>query len=99
MPETTQAAIIHPIGSDGVVVVGTDTQRGFTTLDQASSGGPAGQSMLRMLLHARSALAGRVHALNQLAAVMQAWVATLADKLEVSLEGFVPVGTGFGAKR
>ena len=43
LPETTQAAIIHPIGSDGVVVVGTDTQRGFTTLDQASSGGLCGQ--------------------------------------------------------
>jgi hypothetical protein len=29
---------------------------------------------------------------------LQAWVATLADKLEVSLEGFAPAGMGFSGK-
>lgn len=35
LPENTQAAIIQPIGSEGVLIAASDTQRGFTRLDQA----------------------------------------------------------------
>ncbi|KAL3161340.1 hypothetical protein ABBQ32_010238 [Trebouxia sp. C0010 RCD-2024] len=35
LPENTQAAIIQPIGSDGVLIAASNTQRGFTRLDQA----------------------------------------------------------------
>jgi hypothetical protein len=34
LPETTQGAVVQPIGSQGVLVVGTDTQRGISRLDQ-----------------------------------------------------------------
>ncbi|KAA6419886.1 MAG: cofactor assembly of complex C [Trebouxia sp. A1-2] len=35
LPENTQAAIIQPIGSKGVLIAASNTQRGFTRLDQA----------------------------------------------------------------
>jgi len=35
LPENTQAAIIQPIGSQGVLIAASNTQRGFTRLDQA----------------------------------------------------------------
>lgn len=35
LPENTQAAIIQPIGNDGVLIAASNTQRGFTRLDQA----------------------------------------------------------------
>ncbi|PRW61129.1 CGLD23 required for cyt b6 assembly [Chlorella sorokiniana] len=57
LPPNCQAALIQPVGKDGVLVVGSDTQRGFTRLDQA-------------------------------------WVSTVADKLEVALERLGP-GSGF----
>jgi len=34
LPENTQAAIIQPIGSQGVLIAASNTQRGFTRLDQ-----------------------------------------------------------------
>lgn len=34
LPENTQAAIIQPIGSKGVLIAASNTQRGFTRLDQ-----------------------------------------------------------------
>lgn len=34
LPENTQAAIIQPIGNDGVLIAASNTQRGFTRLDQ-----------------------------------------------------------------
>jgi len=34
LPENTQAAIIQPIGSEGVLIAASNTQRGFTPLDQ-----------------------------------------------------------------
>jgi len=34
LPENTQAAIIQPIGSEGVLIAASNTQRGFTRLDQ-----------------------------------------------------------------
>lgn len=34
LPPNTQAALIQPIGSQGVLVLGSDTQRGFSRLDQ-----------------------------------------------------------------
>lgn len=49
---------MQPLGRDGVLVVGTDTLRGLSRLDQA-------------------------------------WVAVIADKLEVTLEGYTVTGTGF----
>lgn len=33
-PENTQGVLVQPIGEDGVLVCGTDTQRGFGRLDQ-----------------------------------------------------------------
>jgi hypothetical protein len=60
LPKNTQSAIIHPIGKEGVVVLGGDTQRGYTRLDQA-------------------------------------WVAAVADKLEVTLENWRPSGSGFAS--
>ena len=48
---------MQPLGSQGVLVVGSDTQRGFSQLDQA-------------------------------------WVAAVAEKLEVQLERLAP-GSGF----
>lgn len=35
LPPNCQAALIQPVGPQGVLVVGSDTQRGFTRLDQA----------------------------------------------------------------
>ena len=35
LPPNCQAALVQPVGSHGVLVVGGDTQRGFTRLDQA----------------------------------------------------------------
>ena len=36
LPENTQAAIIQPIGSKGVLIAASNTQRGFTRLDQVN---------------------------------------------------------------
>ena len=36
LPENTQAAIIQPIGHDGVLIAASNTQRGFTRLDQVN---------------------------------------------------------------
>eukprot|EP00775_Hariotina_reticulata_P011129 gene11129-11283_t len=58
LPEATQGVIVQPVGSEGVLVVATDTLRGLSRLDQA-------------------------------------WIAIIADKLEVSLEGYAVTGTGF----
>lgn len=58
LAENMQAAIIQPVGNEGVIVLGSDTQRGYTTLDQA-------------------------------------WIAAIADKLEVTIENWAPSGTGF----
>lgn len=33
-PENTQGVLVQPIGDEGVLVVATDTQRGFGRLDQ-----------------------------------------------------------------
>ncbi|BDA41806.1 Protein COFACTOR ASSEMBLY OF COMPLEX C SUBUNIT B CCB4, chloplastic [Coccomyxa sp. Obi] len=35
LPENTQGILVQPIGEDGLLVCGTDTQRGFGRLDQA----------------------------------------------------------------
>lgn len=58
LPEATQGVIVQPLDNAGVLVVGTDTLRGLSRLDQA-------------------------------------WIAVIADKLEVSLEGYTVTGTGF----
>jgi hypothetical protein len=34
-PEKTQGVLVQPIGTEGVLVAATDTQRGFSRLDQA----------------------------------------------------------------
>jgi len=62
LPDNTQAVVVQPIGTGGVLIAGTDTQRGFSRLDQA-------------------------------------WMAALADKLEVSLEGYRGPGAGFAAAK
>jgi hypothetical protein len=64
LPDNTQGVVVQPVGSEGVLVAGTDTVRGFSRLDQA-------------------------------------WLAALADKLEVSLADVaVPqTGVGFGGAR
>lgn len=49
LPENTQAAIIQPIGNDGVLVAASNTQRGFTRLDQVLS---APGSSVHQYLHA-----------------------------------------------
>lgn len=61
LPDTTQGVVVQPVGSQGVLVAATDTQRGVSRLDQA-------------------------------------WIAAIADKLEVSLEGYSAPqsGVGFG---
>ncbi|PNH03732.1 hypothetical protein TSOC_010182 [Tetrabaena socialis] len=63
LPENTQGVMVQPVGSDGVLVAGTDMVRGFSRLDQA-------------------------------------WLASIADKLEVSLGDVVlpQAGVGFGGK-
>ena len=33
-PENTQGVLVQPVGDEGVLVVATDTQRGFGRLDQ-----------------------------------------------------------------
>ena len=35
MPKNLQGVLVHPVGDNGVLVAGTDTQRGFSRLDQA----------------------------------------------------------------
>jgi hypothetical protein len=34
LPEATQGVVVQPLGSDGVLVIGTDTLRGLSRLDQ-----------------------------------------------------------------
>lgn len=34
LPENTQGVIVQPLGSSGVLVIGTDTLRGLSRLDQ-----------------------------------------------------------------
>ncbi len=34
LPENTQGVVVQPIGKQGVLVVGSDTQRGISRLDQ-----------------------------------------------------------------
>lgn len=34
LPEATQGVIVQPVGGSGVLVVGTDTKRGLSRLDQ-----------------------------------------------------------------
>ena len=34
-PKNLQGVLVHPVGDNGVLVAGTDTQRGFSRLDQA----------------------------------------------------------------
>ena len=60
LPEATQGVLVQPIGGRGVLVLGSDTPRGLSRLDQA-------------------------------------WAAAIADKLEVTLEGYVAPGSGFGS--
>jgi hypothetical protein len=38
LPENTQGVVVQPIGSQGVLVAGSDTQRGVSRLDQVGSG-------------------------------------------------------------
>ena len=91
LPEATQGVIVQPLGNQGVLVVGTDTLRGLSRLDQAS-----------VLLQGTvvSSASPCVH-FNHCTAVTlpyaQAWIAVIADKLEVSLEGWTVTGTGFGS--
>lgn len=59
LPENTQGVLVQPVGSQGVLVAGTDTVRGFSRLDQA-------------------------------------WLATIADKLDVTLEAVAVPQTGVG---
>jgi len=35
LPPNTQAVLLQPLGDDGVLVLGSDTIRGFTPADQA----------------------------------------------------------------
>jgi hypothetical protein len=42
LPEATQGVVVQPIGSQGVLVVATDTQRGISRLDQVGSPGEWG---------------------------------------------------------
>ena len=35
-PENTQGVLVQPIGSEGILIAGSDTQRGFSRLDQVS---------------------------------------------------------------
>ena len=61
LPEGTQGVVIQPIGKSGCLIVGTDTVRGISQLDQS-------------------------------------WIATIADKVEVSLEKLV-ISRGQGFKQ
>lgn len=36
-PENTQGVLVQPIGGDGILIAGTDTQRGFSRLDQVKA--------------------------------------------------------------
>lgn len=61
LPEGTQGVVIQPVGKFGCLIVGTDTVRGISQLDQS-------------------------------------WIATIADKIEVSLEKLV-ISRGQGFKQ
>lgn len=39
LPEATQGVLVQPVGSQGVLVVGCDTVRGISRLDQVRTGG------------------------------------------------------------
>ena len=39
LPENTQAVVVQPIGNDGVLIAASNTQRGFTRLDQVKIDG------------------------------------------------------------
>ena len=38
LPENTSSAVVQPLGDEGVLVAGSDTQRGFGPLDQVEPG-------------------------------------------------------------
>lgn len=42
-PENTQGVLVQPVGEEGLLVCGTDTQRGFGRLDQVQ--------LMRLTLH------------------------------------------------
>lgn len=56
LPANTSSVIIAPIGKNGVLIAGGDTQRGFSKVDQA-------------------------------------WISSIADKLDDTLEHDAPKGT------
>ena len=40
LPADMQSVLVQPIGSEGVLVLGSDYQRGFGRVDQVSHGSP-----------------------------------------------------------
>jgi hypothetical protein len=57
----------------------------------------AAQYALTRLAHSAPVAAAAAAAAGCLLALLQAWIAVIADKLEVSLEGYTVSGTGFKA--
>lgn len=51
LPENTQAAIIQPIGRQGVLIAASNTQRGITRLDQVHLPHHANTCMILACLH------------------------------------------------
>lgn len=49
LPENTQGVLVQPVGDEGVLVVATDTQRGFGRLDQVRAAGCIKQAGLRIM--------------------------------------------------
>ncbi len=91
LPEATQGVIVQPLGNQGVLVVGTDTLRGLSRLDQASA------LLQGTVVSSASPCVHFNHCTAVTLPYAQAWIAVIADKLEVSLEGWTVTGTGFGS--
>jgi hypothetical protein len=91
LPEATQGVAVQPFG--GAAAAGGGGSKGAAAAAAAAASSSAqGPSLAGCLVAGSDTVRG-------LSRLDQAWLATLADKLEVSLEGWRPGGDGFGGGR
>ena len=97
LPTNVQGILLQPIGTQGVLVAATDTIRGFTRLDQVSSTQICARNSkykksfvliyIFLLINVSDTLYSSYNSNPTLSAVvLQAWLSTIADKLDNTLE-------------
>jgi hypothetical protein len=88
LPEATQGVAVQPFGGGGVAAAARGGKAAGAA-GSAAAGAAAAPPLAGCLVVGSDTVRG-------LSRLDQAWLATLADKLEVSLEGWRPGGDGFG---